>query len=52
MESIIYSYIVEEAPFIQFVIFTRVVHLSEKVDRLFWLNIGIMGKKSSFIQFP
>ena len=47
-----YSYIVEEAPFVQYATFTRVMHLSEKVYRLFCLNIGIKGKmKSSFIQF-
>ena len=51
MESIIYNYIVEE--FVQFVIFTRVVCLSETVYRLFYLNTGITDKmKSSFIRFP
>ena len=52
IESIIYNYIVETDPFVQFVIFTRFVYLSEQVDRLFFLNIGITGKiKSSFILF-
>ena len=53
IESIFYSYIVETAPFVQFVIFTRVVYLSEKVYRLFCLNIVRTGEtKSSFILFP
>ena len=52
IESIIYNDIVETDPFVQFVIFTRFVYLSEQVDRLFFLNIGITGKiKSSFILF-
>ena len=48
-----YSYIVEEAQFLQFIIFTKVLYLNEKVDTLFCLNIGITGKiKSIFGQFP
>ena len=40
MESINYIYTVDEAPFVQFVIFTRVVYFSEKVDILRYQNNG------------
>ena len=56
IESIIYSYIVEKAPFVQFVIccvFICGCVFKWKVDKLFCLNIVRTGKtKSSFILFP